>query len=33
MQRFAMDKLIEWKNNTNKKPLVIMGLVRLVKPG
>ncbi len=25
MQRFAMDKLIEWKNNTNRKPLVIMG--------
>ena len=25
MQRFAMDKLVEWKNNTNRKPLVIMG--------
>jgi len=25
MQRFAMQKLVEWKNKKNKKPLVIMG--------
>lgn len=25
MQRFAMDKLVEWKNSTKRKPLVIMG--------
>ena len=25
MQRFAMDKLVEWKKNPNRKPLVIMG--------
>ena len=25
MQRFAMQKLVDWKNKKNKKPLVIMG--------
>ncbi len=25
MQRLAMDKLVEWKNKKNRKPLVIMG--------
>ncbi len=25
MQRFAMEKLVEWKNKKNRKPLVIMG--------
>lgn len=25
MQRFAMDKLLHWKDKDNRKPLVIMG--------
>ena len=25
MQRFAMGKLVDWKNSTKRKPLVIMG--------
>lgn len=25
MKRFAMDKLVEWKNSSTRKPMLVMG--------
>ena len=25
MRRFAMDKLLDWKKKSNRKPLILMG--------
>lgn len=33
MRRFAMDKLLDWKKKSNRKPLILMGAGRLVKRG
>ena len=32
MQRFAMGKLVDWKNSTKRKPLVIMGARQTLVP-
>lgn len=33
MYRIAIEKLLKWKQNKRRKPLIIEGLVRSVKPG
>ena len=33
MERLVMQKLVDWKSSTYRKPLILKGVVRWVRPG